>query len=244
MNKKLVRGLKGHKVLVFLDFEGTQFSHEMIAIGGLYVTIDIKTGRIKKRKEPFKIYVKAHNKIGSYVTELTGITENTLKEKGVVFDSAMRALKKYCGLNFNKATFITFGNHDMRILNQSIAYNFSYPKEVTSQIQKNYFDFGAFISEYIRDDKGNPMSLVHYCDLFHVPEAGQAHDPEIDAINLANLYDAFNEQKDLVAEEYKKHLRLHNSHLPDPIATVVTKLAAGEDVSAQDFDKEIKKYIA
>ena len=140
MIKKLTKGLKGHKNLVFLDFEGTQFSHEMIALGGIAVTIDPKTGRIKKRKKPIRIYVLAKNKIGNYVVNLTGITEETLRSKGVIFDTAMRELKKYCGISFKKSTFITFGNHDLRILNQSISYNIKYPKDVTSQIQKNYFD--------------------------------------------------------------------------------------------------------
>ena len=54
MNKKLQQILKGHKVLVFMDYEGTQFSHEMIAIGAILVVIDPKTGRIKKKKSPFK----------------------------------------------------------------------------------------------------------------------------------------------------------------------------------------------
>ena len=50
---KLLTVLKGHKVLVFMDYEGTQFSHEMIAIGAILVVIDQKTGRIKKKKAPF-----------------------------------------------------------------------------------------------------------------------------------------------------------------------------------------------
>ena len=243
MNKKLLKGLKGHKSLVFLDFEATQFSHEMIAIGAIAVTIDVKTGRIKKRKNPFKIYVKAKNKIGNYVVELTGITEQLLKEKGVHFDTAMKALKKYIGIHFKNTTFITFGNHDLRILNQSISYNLVYPKDVTAQFQKNYFDFAAFISEFIRDDKGNPLSLVHYCELFNVPEAGTAHDPEIDAINLANLYDAFLVNSDLVAEEYKKNLKHTSQSLPYPIAQAVSKLASGQPVTPEEFEADIKKYI-
>lgn len=243
MNKKLIKSLKGHKTLVFLDFEATQFSHEMIAIGALSVVIDTRTGHIKKRKDPFKIYVKAKNKIGSYVVELTGITEQTLKEKGVHFDTAMKALKKYVGIHFKNATFITFGNHDLRILNQSISYNLVYPKDVTSQIQKNYFDFLSFISEFVRDDKGNPLSLVHYCELFGVPEYGQAHDPEVDAVNLANLYDSVLVKTDLVAEEYKKVLRNNSQSLPYPIAEAVRKLVSGEPVTPEEFEENIKKYV-
>ena len=244
MIKKLTKGLKGHKNLVFLDFEGTQFSHEMIALGGIAVTIDPKTGRIKKRKKPIRIYVLAKNKIGNYVVNLTGITEETLRSKGVIFDTAMRELKKYCGISFKKSTFITFGNHDLRILNQSISYNIKYPKDVTSQIQKNYFDFGAFISEFIRDEKGNPLSLVHYCEMFKVPEYGQAHDPEVDAVNLANLYDAFIANTQLVAAEYKKYLIGAAVHYPDPVAEAIKSLASGKDYSAKKFNKEIDKYIS
>ena len=243
MNKKLQQILKGHKVLVFMDYEGTQFSHEMIALGAILVVIDPKTGRIKKKKAPFKTYVKAHNKIGSYVERLTGIKEDLLKEKGVSFNDAMKAFKSYCGLNFKKATFITYGNHDMRILGQSIAYNLTYPKDVTSQIQKNYFDYSVFIGEFIRDDKGNPLSLIHLCELFSVPEAGTAHDPAIDAINLANLYDAFLDKKDLVIDEYRKHIKTHSNHLPTPIHNAIVKLASGEDVSAEEFSEELKNYI-
>ena len=243
MNKKLQQILKGHKVLVFMDYEGTQFSHEMIAIGAILVAIDPKTGRIKKKKAPFKTYVKAHNKIGGYVERLTGINEELLKQKGESFDSAMKKFKAYCGLNFKKATFITYGNHDMRILGQSIAYNLNYPKDVTSQIQKNYFDYSVFIGEFIRDEKGNPLSLIHLCELFQVPEAGTAHDPEIDAINLANLYDAFLDKKDLVLDEYKKHIRTHSNQLPAPIHNAIVKLASGEDVTAEEFNEELQKYI-
>ena len=243
MNKKLVKALKGHKVLVFLDFEGTQFSHEMIAIGGISVLIDPKNGHFKKRKAPFKIYVRAHNKIGKYVEDLTGINEKLLKEKGVSFDSALKALKKYVGLSFKKATYITFGNHDLRILNQSIAYNLTYSKEITSQIQKNYFDFSAFAGEFIRDENGNALSLVHFCELFGLKEAGEAHDPEVDAINLANLFEAFILNPELVAEEYKKHLKNHGAGIPQPIQQVVTKLASGENVTAEQFEEYIRKYI-
>jgi len=244
MNEKLKKALKGHKVLVFLDFEGTQFSHEMIAIGAIATVIDPKTGRIKKRKEPFKVFVRAHNKIGSYVVELTGIDEKLLKEKGVVFDTALKMFKKYVGIGFKNATFITYGNHDMRILSQSIAYNLAYPKDITSQIQKNYFDYSTFIGEFIRDENGNPLSLVHLCELFGLKMEGEAHDPAVDAINLANLYDAFLKNTDLVAEEYAKHLQKHTSHFPSPVAKVVSKLASGQNVTAEEFEEYIRKYVS
>ena len=240
--KKFERLLKGHKSLVFLDFEGTQFSHEMIAIGAMHVVID-RHGYIKKHKKPFKVYVKAHNRVGKIVTDLTGITDEMLKQKGVSFFTAMSELKKYVGLAFRKSSFITFGSHDMKILSSSISYSFDFPKETVQCIQQNYIDFSAFISEFMRDDKGNPLSLVKYCDAFSVKEAGPAHDPAVDAENLAWLYDATMRNSGLLVEEYKKVLKSFN-HFPLPVCNVIKKLANNENVDAKEFEEEIKNYIA
>ena len=240
--KKFERLLKGHKSLVFLDFEGTQFSHEMIAIGATHVIID-RHGYIKKHKKPFRVYVKAHNRVGKIVTDLTGITDEMLKQKGVSFFTAMSELKKYCGISFRKSSFITFGNHDMKILSSSISYSFDFPKEIVQCIQQNYIDFSAFIGEFMRDDKGNPLSLIKYCDAFGVKQAGPAHDPAVDAENLAWLYDATMRNSDLLLEEYKKVLKSFN-HFPAPVSNVIKKLANNESVTSDEFDKEIKDYIA
>ena len=240
--KKFERLLKGHKSLVFLDFEGTQFSHEMIAIGATHVVID-RHGYIKKHKKPFRIYVKAHNRVGKIVTDLTGITDDMLKQKGVSFFTAMSELKKYCGLSFKKSSFITFGNHDMKILSSSISYSFDFPKEIVQCIQQNYIDFSAFIGEFMRDDKGNPLSLIKYCDAFGVPQAGPAHDPAVDAENLAWLYDATMRRSAILVDEYKKVLKSFN-HFPSPVSNVIKKSANDESVTAEEFEKEIKDYLA
>ena len=240
--KKFERLLKGHKSLVFLDFEGTQFSHEMIAIGATHVVID-RHGYIKKHKKPFRVYVKAHNRVGKIVTDLTGITDEMLKKNGVSFFTAMSELKKYCGLAFRKSSFITFGNHDMKILSSSISYSFDFPKEIVQCIQQNYIDFSAFIGEFMRDDKGNPLSLIRYCDAFGVKQAGPAHDPAVDAENLAWLYDATMRHSEILLEEYKKVLKSFN-HFPQPVSNVIKKLTNNENVTSDEFDKEIKDYIA
>ena len=147
-------------------------------------------------------------------------------------------------LTEHKEVDYTFGNHDLRILSQSIMYNMDFPKEICSQIQKNYMDFAAFISDYIRDQNGNPLSLVHYCDLFEVKESGPAHDPTVDAVNLMNLYDAFLEKSELVLKEYKVLLQRPNGHLPKPVADAIVKLASGKDVSAKEFENGLKDYLS
>lgn len=239
--KKLEKLLKGHKYICFMDFEGTQISHEMIALGATMCTLD-KNGNIKKEKEPFKIYVKPKNKVGNIVTKLTGITDELLAKEAVSFNKAMLDFKKYCGMAFKKCSFLTFGNHDMKILGESVAHNLTYPKEVVSQIQKNYVDYQVIIAEFIRDENYNPLSLVHYCELFNVKEAGVAHDPSVDAVNLAHIYQAFLDNKDLVLEEYLKLLTRINN-LPEPVKVAIKALANGNDFKAEEFKQTAKDYI-
>ena len=225
-----------------MDFEGTQYSHEMIAIGAVLATLD-KKGNIKRLKPSFKMYVKPKNKVGAYVTNLTGITDEHLKKNGVSFYKALSELRNYLGSAFKKCTFMTFGNHDMRILNQSISYNLDTPKEIVAQIHKNYADFTVLIGEFVRDENGNPYSLVNYCRLFGVKEVGEAHQPDVDAINLANLYNAFVNNSELVLSEYMKVLAMQH-HLPLPIKVAIDNLANGKDYSAEEFKEIAKKYIA
>ena len=85
--KKLLNALKGRKHICFLDFEGTQYSHEMIALGAVLATLTRK-GEIKRLKKGFKVYVIAKNKIGTFVENLTGITQSTLDREGVSFTQA------------------------------------------------------------------------------------------------------------------------------------------------------------
>ena len=239
--EKVLRILKKRKYIVFFDLEGTQHTQEMIAIGAVICSLD-RHGKIKKEKEPFKRYVKAKNKIGRIVINLTGITEEQLQKEGVSFKTAMEELKKYCGLNWKKALFVSFGNNDIRILNQTIAYNLDAPKELCHQIHKNYWDFGTFLTNYVRDEKGCMMSLVHYCEAFNVDLMKPAHDPVSDAVNLAHLYQAFLTEKNFVHEEYKKIL-VANNKIPEPVHQMIVKLSQGESVTPQMFDEEIKKEL-
>lgn len=239
--KKLEKSLKGLKYLCFLDFEGTQFSHEMIAYGAVFASID-KNFRIKKYKEPIKSLVKSKNKVGKFVENLTKITDYDVEKRGVPFSQALNDIKKYCGMYFKKTIFVTFGNHDLKILSSSSSYNFDTPKEIVSTIQKNYFDYQAFISEFVKDANNNPYSLENYLDVFHIPFEGEPHDPRYDALNLLKLYNAFLDNKEIVIEEYLKVLAKIN-HVPQPIKDAISKLASGEDVTYSEFLTSVREFL-
>lgn len=239
--KKMSKLLKDRRHICFLDFEGTQFSSEMIAFGAVFVNLD-KHGRIKNSKRPIIYYVKAKNKIGRFVENLTGIHQNILDEVGIPFSQALKEIKKYCGIHFSKTAFMTFGNHDMKIFNSSISYNLDVPKDITEVIHKNYIDFQAIISEFIKDDANNPYSLSNYLSLFNLNFEGTVHNPQDDANNLALLYDAFLREKEIVLTNYLRTLG-NVKHLPEPIHIAVKKLASGQDVSGKEFEDYCKDYI-
>lgn len=239
--KKIESVLKNRNSVVFFDLEGTQRTSEMIAIGAVLVFLN-KDGTIKKYKKPFKMYVRSTTKVGEIVKQLTSIDDKLLKEKGHSFYDTMVELKKYCGLKWRKSLFVTFGNNDLRILNQTIAHNLNSPIEICRQIQRNYWDFGAFISNYVKDPKYQTYSLVHLCELYDIELATPAHDPAADALNLAYLYDAFIKKNDITKREYKKVL-CDNPKLPTSIRSVLKKLTSGQSVTSEDFDDAIKEEL-
>lgn len=233
--------LKGRKTLCFMDLEGTQFTHEMIAIGAIKVDLK-KDGSIKKIHKGFYTLVKAKNRIGKVVTDLTGITDQDIKENGVPFRVAMEELEKYMGHYFNKCLFVTFGNHDFRIMSQSLAHNLDAKKETVEIVIKHQFDIADFFNTYIKDENNNNLSLANMLKVFNVEFEGEQHNALADTLNLVYLYDAFLKNKDIVREEYCKTLGMYR-HLPEPIHLAVEKLAKKEIVTAQDFENFIDKSL-
>lgn len=233
--------LKGRKSLCFMDLEGTQFSHEMIAIGAVKVDIR-KDGSIKKIHKGYYTLVKAKNRIGKVVTDLTGITEEQVKKNGIPFRVAMNELKNYIGRYYNKCLYVTFGNHDFRIMSQSLAHNLDADKEMVEIIIKHQFDLADFLNNYIKDENNNNLSLANMLKVFHVDFKGQQHDALADTLNLVYLYDAFLKNRGIVKDEYRKTLGMYR-HLPEPIHLAIEKLARKENVTAEEFEKFVEQSL-
>ena len=239
--KEIKKIIGTRKSLLFIDFEGAERTQEIIAIGAVLASLN-KDGTIKKMKSPFHIYVKANSRVGNYVSNLTGITDQILKEKGVYFKEAMNELKKYAGLAFKKSLFVSYSNADMRFLSQTISRNLDWPVEICHQIQKNYFDFANFLDNYVLDEAGNRLSLTRACELFQVKLAEPLHDPSIDALNLAYLYNAFLTRTDIVKVEYEKVLLRFNK-MPRPLLVLFKMVKEGKQVSLADLRAEIEKEL-
>ncbi|MFA6619817.1 MAG: 3'-5' exonuclease [Bacilli bacterium] len=239
--KALEKIIKDCRALVFVDLEGTQLSHEMIEIGAYVATLNDDL-TIKKILPPFQSYVKAHHPIGGIVIKMTGITQRMLEEKGEPFPYVLKQFKKYVGKYWGKCMFVTFGNHDLRIVNQSVLNNFDSDPEIAHVINKYDFDFSLFLQQYIQDLNSNPLSLANYLKVFGVPFEGQAHDARVDAYNLMDLYKAFLAKPDVTAREYKKTLS-HVHHMASPVNKVISELNEGKTVTPKAWDKAIEDSL-
>lgn len=239
--KALDKHLNYVKTLCFLDLEGTQFSHEMIALGAVKVSIR-KDGSVRKIHRGIYTLVKSKNRVGNVVTDLTGITDAQLRKSGVPFRVAMDQLKKYMGRDFTKCKYVTFGSHDLRIISQSLAYNLDAKKEDVQVLIKHNFDLAEFFSNYVKDENNNNLSLANFLKVFNVEFKGTQHNALADALNLVYLYDAFLKNKDIVKDEYTKVLAKMR-HLPDPIHYILQDLVNNKSVTYEDFEHYVEESL-
>lgn len=240
--RELEKALRGNKILIFLDLEGAQFSHEMIEIGAYKVVLkDDLT--VKKIFKPYKAYVRAKSRVGKVVTELTGITDEKIEKEGIPYRVALNGLIKYVGnKDYHRCLFVTFGSFDKTIFQASGEHNKDASMDETRFITHHMFDFAEFLSRFVRDQNGNPYSLKNCLKLFGVEFEGREHDAACDALNLIDLYKAFLENPQIVKEEYKKVIA-RNHHLPGPVAMVMNKLNKGLTVGPEEYDYYVEEFL-
>jgi DNA polymerase III epsilon subunit-like protein len=233
--------LKNRRTLVFMDFEGTQFSHEIIAIGLVKTTCD-ENGIINGPYQTYKRYVKSYGPIGKIVTRITSITPEIIKNEGVTLEQALDEIKIFLGDEYENTAFIAFGSNDVKMIIDSIKLSKPSNDYVGLEMCKHSIDFLAFLSQFIKDDKGNNYSLVNYLKLYDKEPYGTSHDPLNDAIDLMNLYQVFMNEKEIRAREYINVIKKQKI-FPSPIKKIINKLLNDEVVTPEDFKKEIAKYV-
>ncbi len=239
--KILKNCLNDCKTIVFFDFEGTQHSQEIIAIGAIKVDIDAKLQVIKKYNH-FKVYVKAKDSVGPIVETLTGINDKFLKENGVLFNEAMKLFKSYIGNPSKYIKFMSYGNFDMRLLHQTAALNNLNDNPFIRKIYENYIDFSNIFSRYVKSERGEILSLLDALRVLKITPKENSHDPEVDAINLMYLYIGFLKNKKIIKEEYIKILKKY-SHYPDPINKSMSKLFKEGSITYEDFLKFVEEDL-
>ncbi len=229
--KEINRILNDNKTIIFIDFEGSQYSQEIIAIGAIKATLDNKNF-VKKTYSPFKIYIKIDEIVGDFITNLTGITNELLDSEGVSFIEAMERLKTYVGKEPCK--FFHYGNFDTHLMHNSALNSGINDDDFVRYFYENSVDFSRLFSRYVRSEKGTALSLVDALRVFQTNIETNIHDPLTDSINLMHLYNAFLTKHGILRDEYINLLRRSLS-LPNPFRKVLKKLESDQKVTYKDF---------
>lgn len=230
--------------LVFLDLEGTQLSHETIAIGACkYFCGPDLLPLPGKKIQVFKRLIKPQSPVGGVVTILTGITDDRLKTEGITFHKALVELMTFTKCT-GKKVYITFGNQDLNMLYQSkIRANYQLCQDFYDHIKRNWFDMQAFVSRFVHDERHMTFSQPKLLEIYEAKNLQHAHDPLYDAENLMNLFIQVIKRPDITLREFKKNLLTSKDFfiISKPF---IDDLCNGKDVSAIDFNKAIEDYLS
>ena len=230
--------------LVFLDLEGTQLSHETIAIGACkYFCGPDLLPLPGKKIQVFKRLIKPQSPVGGVVTILTGITDDRLKTEGITFHKALVELMTFTKCT-GKKVYITFGNQDLNMLYQSkVRANDQLCQDFYDHIKRNWFDMQAFVSRFVHDERHMTFSQPKLLEIYEAENLQHAHDPLYDAENLMNLFIQVIKRPDITLREFKKNLLTSKDFfiISKPF---IDDLCNGKDVSAIDFNKAIEDYLS
>ena len=228
-----LRETKNVDALVFMDLEATSFTSEMIEIGAYLAEIN-KDGSIKKVHAPFKRYVKAKHQVGFHVAQLTGITDEKLRNEGEDFPAVLSSFRKYVGKFWDSCRFVTFSEHDMVIVKNTMAQYRDLNPSYARNIYRHHLDLQRLLDRYIQDQNGNPYSLTNYLKVFGLEFDGKAHDAIYDALNLLDLYKVAREGKEIFIKEYKNVLC--GAKTRPVIKEIIHMLSEGKTVTPEMFD--------
>lgn len=224
---------KNVDALVFMDLEATSFTSEMIEIGAYLAEIN-KDGSIKKVHAPFKRYVKAKHQVGFHVAQLTGITDEKLRNEGEDFPAVLSSFRKYVGKFWDSCRFVTFSEHDMVIVKNTMAQYRDLNPSYARNIYRHHLDLQRLLDRYIQDQNGNPYSLTNYLKVFGLEFDGKAHDAIYDALNLLDLYKVAREGKEIFIKEYKNVLC--GAKTRPVVKEIIHMLSEGKTVTPEIFD--------
>lgn len=238
--KEMNKVLNGVRRIVFLDFEGSGYTQEIISIGAIKTILDNK-GLIKKSYKPFKIYIKINSKVGDFISELTGISDELLNKEGVKFIDALNSFSRYVGKETTK--YFHYGNFDMHMLSNSLKENKIENNLFAQSIFNNSVDFEKILKRYVKSSKNTTISLLDALKVFETNAIKENHNAVNDAINLMNLYNSFLIKKNIVRDEYIKTLKMSNN-IPNPYRKVIKKLESNEKVTYKDFLTYIDEEIS
>lgn len=230
--------------ILFLDIEGTQIKHEVIAIGAVLTAVDENLCPVGETTT-FKCFVKPNSKVGNLVTMITGINEEILELEAIDFVEALHKLSVFLGNKTKNLKILTYGNQDKVMMKNSFRVfddHTQFTKSFMAFIERNIVDISPFFARYINGNKSSLISLINLRNFFKLEPAGQSHDPLVDSLDLFNIYNLVSKNPSLIIDSYEQML-LNSDILPKPVKKLVISLYRGETVTKEDFLKNISEFF-
>lgn len=175
----------------FIDFEATQFSNEIISIGC-----------VRENGDTFYSEVRAKKKITSFITSLTGITDEQNK-KADSSDDVFRAFFKWlCEYPQDRAIFYCYGNSDFNFVkkNLNLTHNLG-AQAALSVIGMNLYDYSATTKAHFGLAKN--ISLIKLVAYYRgVESIEQAHNALEDALYLKEVFENVSIEKEVLGHPF------------------------------------------
>lgn len=162
----------------FIDFEATQFSNEIISVGC-----------VSEKGDTFYTLVKPENKLTSFITELTGITQENIDaalEPDIVFADMFDWISSLSANDKNE--FYCYGNCDVKFIktNFNISTNFK-AGAMLGFIRASLVDYSPRVKAHY--GLCNPINLGKIADHIRGYEIPQAHNALGDALLLKFVFE-------------------------------------------------------
>ena len=179
----------------FIDFEAAQFSNEIIEIGCI-----AEDGRT------FSSYVNAKKKITPFITELTGITQETV-DAAPHPDNVFQDMWNWICLHYSPndiENFYCYGNSDIDFVLATLrkCKNF-YSRSMLSFLSTNLVNYDKFVDRHF--GLTSPIRLIKVVEYYRGEEVVQKHNALEDAMMLREIYQHIqNEPQNFECEFFAK----------------------------------------
>ncbi len=229
--------LDGSDLLVFFDFEGTEFSHTAIALGLVAYKKD-PSSLLPFSKKPDFTYsslIKNKEPIGKVVEEITGISSFQLQREGKDYKEVVKEVSNLLRPYHKK--YLHYGPLDQKILSHTTDAEEETEVNFLRHVKKNALDFYLYLEERLLDENGKPYGIARLGDKFSLSFEGKQHNPLYDALALSQVYFYIVSHEEELLKEYEKN------YLINPFTEKLNKKIAETVLEKKAFTLEDFRYM-
>lgn len=165
----------------FIDFEATQFSNDIISVGC-----------VRENGDEFYSLVNPQKKITSFITELTGITDEMLQQAPLA-EKVFSDFFDWCAsIEDDLPVFYCYGNADINFVRKNFnkSQNFK-AKSILGYLYSDIYDYEPMVRKHFGLIQA--VSLIKVTNYYKKEELTQHHNALADARMLKFVYEQVNE---------------------------------------------------